>query len=136
MNKYVKKTDYDTKVGNLELKIPDISGLLQTSTFDSKAGELENKIKTAENKSGIINLVNKTELKNIENKIPDSNAFVKKTNYTTEISGVKNDYVTNAKLDKKLNDLKSKHIADEVKKVDDNINKNGSDTLGFKTRLK
>ena len=26
--KYVLKNDYDTKVGNLELKIPDISGLL------------------------------------------------------------------------------------------------------------
>ena len=34
LSKYVKKTDYDTKVGNLELKIPDISGLLQTSAFN------------------------------------------------------------------------------------------------------
>ena len=32
LTKYVKKSDYDTKVGNLELKIPDISGILQTST--------------------------------------------------------------------------------------------------------
>ena len=32
LTKYVKKSDYDTKVGNLELKIPYISGLLQTST--------------------------------------------------------------------------------------------------------
>ena len=31
----LKKTDYDTKVGNLELKIPDVSRLLQTSTFNS-----------------------------------------------------------------------------------------------------
>ena len=35
LTKYVKKPDYDTKVGNLELKIPDISRLLQTSTFNS-----------------------------------------------------------------------------------------------------
>ena len=48
LTKYVKKSDYDTKVGNLELKIPDLSGLLQTSTFNSKVSELENKIKTAE----------------------------------------------------------------------------------------
>ena len=64
--KYVKKNDYDTKIGNLELKIADISGLLQTSTFNSKASELENKIKNAESKikPDISNLANKTELKN------------------------------------------------------------------------
>ena len=28
VSKYVLKTDYDTKIGNLELKIPDIKGLL------------------------------------------------------------------------------------------------------------
>ena len=48
LTKYVKKSDYDTKVGNLELKILDVSGLLQTSTFNAKVSELENKIKTAE----------------------------------------------------------------------------------------
>ena len=112
----VKKTDFNDKVTEIERKIPDISGLLPTSTFNSKVGELENKIKTAESKPYIINLVNKTELKNVENKIPDSNAFVKKTDYVTEISGIKNDYVTNAALASQLNDLKSQHIADEVKK--------------------
>ena len=73
-----KKIDYDTKVGNLELKIPDVSGLLQTSSFNSIVSELENKIKTAESKPDISNLANKTELKNVENKIPNSNTFVKK----------------------------------------------------------
>ena len=60
MTRYVKKSDYDTKVGTLELKMPDISGLLQTSTFNSKVGELENKIKTAESKPDIIGLATKT----------------------------------------------------------------------------
>ena len=78
MTKYVKKIDYDTKVGNLELKIPDVSGLLQVSTFNSKISELENKIKTAISKPDISNLATKTGLKNVENKIPDSNVFVKK----------------------------------------------------------
>ena len=90
LTKYVKKSDYDTKVGNLELKIPDISGLSQTSAFESKVSELENKIKTVESKPDISNLANKTELKNVENKIPDSNASVKKkkTDYTTEIGKI------------------------------------------------
>ena len=61
-------------------------------------------------------MANKTELKNVENKIPSTDVFVKKTNYTTEINRIKNDYATNAVLDNKLNDLKSQHTADEVKK--------------------
>ena len=40
----------------------------------------------------------------------------KKSDYATEISSIKNDYVTNAALTSQLNDLKSTHIADEVKK--------------------
>ena len=92
--KYVLKSDYDTKIGNLKLKIPDISGLLPVKSFNSKVNELENKI--AESKPDISNLASKTEAKNIENKIPDVNGFVKKTDYATEITKIKNDYVTNA----------------------------------------
>ena len=94
LGKYVKKIDYDTKVGHLGLKIPDVSGLLQTSDFNSKITEMESKIKAAESKHDISNLANKAELRNVENKIPDSNAFVKKTDYSTEIGGIKNDFVT------------------------------------------
>ena len=72
-------------------------------------------MKTAESKPDISSLTNKTELKNLENKIPDSNAFVKKTDYATETSGIKNDYVPNAALTSQLNDLKSQHVADEVR---------------------
>ena len=94
----LKKTDYDTKVGNLELKIPDVSRLLQTSTFNSKITQIEGKITTVDNKipdiSGLASkaelttvdnkipvisgLASKTELKNVKNKISDSNVFVKK----------------------------------------------------------
>ena len=45
--------------------------------------------------------------------------FVKKTDYSTEITKIKNDYAINASLDSKLNDLKAQHIATEVKKIDD-----------------
>ena len=117
-------------------KIPDISGLLPASTFNFKVGELENKIKTVESNPDISNLANKMELKNVENKIPDSNIFVKKADYATEISGIKNDYVTNAALTSELNDLKSQQIADEVKKVDDKVSKNSTDIFGFESRLK
>ena len=36
----------------------------------------------------------------------------------------------------RLNDLKSQHIATEVKTVDDKTKKNASDILGFESRLK
>ena len=65
----------------------------------------------------------KTGLKNVENKSPDFNAFIKKADYETEVRGIKNYYVTNAALISQLNDLKSQHIADEVKKVDDKVKK-------------
>ena len=61
-------------------------------------------------------LPTKTELTNVENKIPSTDGFVLKSDYSTDITSIKNDYVTNAPLNSKLNDLKSQHIADEVKK--------------------
>ena len=62
--------------------------------------------------------------------------LLKKSDYATEIASI-NDYVTNASLDSKLNDLKVQHIADEVKKtVHDKTKKNASDILRFKSRLK
>ena len=70
------KTKVNGIAGNLELKIPDISGLLQTSVFNSKVSELENKIRTAETKPDIRNLATKSGLKNVEDKIPSTDAFV------------------------------------------------------------
>ena len=62
--------------------------------------------------------------------------MLKKTDYATFISSIKNDYVTNAALTSQLNDLKSQHIDDEVKKVDDKVTKNSIDVLCFESRLK
>ena len=70
--------DYDTKVGNLELKIPDASGKLNTSDFNSKVSELENKIRPAESKPDITNLSTIQSVSAVQNKIPDVNGFVKK----------------------------------------------------------
>ena len=119
--------DFVDTVDKVDKKIPDISGLatksgitalLPTSTFNSKITEVENKIMA------------------VDNKIPEVADFVKKSDYATDITAIKNDYATNASLDSKLNDLKAQHIADEVKKVDDKAVKNASDILKFDTRLK
>ena len=78
LTKCVLKSNYDTKIGNLELKFPDVSGLVQTSSFNSKVNELENKIKTAESKPDITNLATESSVTAVENKIPDVSGFVKK----------------------------------------------------------
>ena len=78
LTKYVLKSDYDTKVGNLELKIPDVSEKLNTADFNSKLNELETKIRSAELKPDITNLATKSSVTAVENKIPDVNGFVKK----------------------------------------------------------
>ena len=135
MTKYVKKSDYDTKAGNLELKLPDVSGKLNTSDFNSKVSELEDKVRSAESKPDITNLATKSSVTAVKNKIPDVKGFVKKTDYSTEITSIKNDYVTIASLTSQLNDLKSTHIVDEVKKVDDKVEKNITDILNTKTSL-
>ena len=49
--------------------------------------------------------------------------LLKKTDYATKITSIKNYYVTKAALTSQLNDLKSQRIADEVKKVDDKVKK-------------
>ena len=91
LTKYVKKSNYDTKIGKLELKIHEVSGKLNTSEFNSKVSELENKIRSAESKPDITNIATKPSVTAVENKIPDVNGFVKKTDYTTEITSIKND---------------------------------------------
>ena len=78
LTRCVKKSDHDTKAGNLELKIPDVSGELNTSDFNSKVSGLESKIRSAEPKPNISNLATKSRVLTVGNKIPDVNGFVKK----------------------------------------------------------
>ena len=94
-----------TALTTVENKIPDVStlatktslsSLLPVSTFNSKVTELEGKVTTVDNKFY---------------------GFVKKTDYSAEITKIKNDYATSTSLDSRLNDLKAQHISTEVKKI-------------------
>ena len=62
--------------------------------------------------------------------------YAKKTDVANDITTIKNDYVNNASLTSRLNDLKSQHIANEVKASDDKTKNNASDILDFENRLK
>ena len=136
----------DNKIDKVDKKIPDISGLatktslsnyLQTTMFNSKVTELDGKITTAEGKiPSITALATKSEVTAVENKIPSLVGYAKKSEVATDITAIKNDYVTNTSLTSQLNDLRAQHFADEVKKVDDKAKKNASDILAFQSRLK
>ena len=61
--------------------------------------------------------------------------LLKKNYYATEITNIKNGLVTNAAFNSRVNDLKSKHIPDEIKRVDDKVKQNITDILNYKTSL-
>ena len=159
---YVTRTKFSTdtnslddKIDKVEKKIPDISSLetkknvtalvnnlnnkiaektsltnyMLTSTFNTKSTELESKIKDAD----IIAKSAVTKANSIKSDLDD---YAKKTDVANDITTIKNDYVTNASLTSRLNDLKSQHIATEVKTIDDKTKKNTSDILGFESKLK
>ena len=130
-------TTLENKIDTVDRKIPDISGLatktsltsyLQTATFNSKVTEAENKIKAAD----IIAKKANTKANTIRS---DLTGYAKKADVATDITAIKNDYVTNASLTSQLNDLKSQHIATEVKGIYNKTKKNASDILALKNKL-
>ena len=130
-------TTLENKIDTVYKKIPDISGLatktslnayLQTSTFNSKVTEVDNKIKATD----IIAKSANTKANTIRS---DLTAYAKKTDVATDITAIKNDYVTNASLTSQLNDLKSQHIASEVTGMDNKTKKNASDILALENKL-
>ena len=82
-----------------------------TSTFNSKSTELENKIKNAD-------IIAESAVTKSNSVKSDLNDNAKKTDVANDITTIKNDYVSNASLTSRLNDLKSQHIATEVKTID------------------
>ena len=143
-NSFVTRTNFSADTNALDDKIdgvkktnPDISGLatktslnsyLQTLTFNSKVTEVENKIKDTD-------IIAKSE-NTKENTIrSDLTAYAKKAEVATDISKIKDDYVTNASLSSQLNDLKSQHITTEVTVIDNKTKKNASDILALKNKL-
>ena len=132
-NDVVKKTDYSTKVTSIEAQIAgltkntvdnlaDIRKLLLNST------EVENKIKSAD----IIAKSANTKVNTIRS---DLNGYAKKADVATDITAIKNDYVTNASLTGRLNDLKSQHIATEVTGIDNKTKKNASNILALENKF-
>ena len=143
-NSFVTRTKFsadtnalDDKIDGVEKKA-DTSGLatktslndyLQTVTFNSKVTEVENKIKDTD----IIAKSAVTKANTIRSDLTD---YAKKADVATDITTIKNDYVTNASLTSQLNNLKSQRIATEVTGIDNKTKKNASDILALENKLK
>ena len=93
-----------------------LSNYMLTSDFNTKSTELENKIKDAD-------IIAKSAVTKANSIKCNLNDYAKKTDVANDITTIKNGYVTNASLTSKLNDLKSQHIATEVKTIDDKTKK-------------
>ena len=96
----VDTNDLDDKIDGIEKKKPDISGLatktslnsyLQTAPFNSKITEVESKIKDAD----IIAETANTKANTIRSNLT---SYATKADVATDITAIKNDYVTNASL--------------------------------------
>ena len=127
----------DNKIDGVEEKITDVSGLatktslsnyLRTITFNSKVTEVENKIKATD----IVAKNANTKANTIRS---DLTGNAKKADVATDITAIKNDYVTNASLTSQLSDIKSQHIATEVTTIDNKTKKNASDILALENKL-
>ena len=143
-NEVVKKTDFsadtyvtrtkfskdtnalDDKIDKVEKKIPDVSRLATKPSITILIKDLDDRI----DKLKINDYAKKTSLTNymltstfntksteLETKIKDTDIIA------NDITTMKNDYVTNASLTSRLNDLKSQHIATKVKTIDDKTKK-------------
>ena len=80
----VKKTDYNTKITEIEDKIPDRSSFVKKTDYNTKITEIEGKV------LDISGLATKTPLTTVENKIPSINGLVEKKDYNTKITDIEN----------------------------------------------
>ena len=143
-NSFVTRTRFsadtntlDDKIDGVEKNNPDISGLatktslndyLKTSTFNSKVTEVESKIKDTD-------IIAKSAVTKANTIRSNLTSYAKKADVATDITTIKNDYVTNASLSSQLNDLKSQHIATQVTGIDNKTKKNASDILALENNL-
>ena len=86
---------YDADKLELENKVSDTNNLIKKSDYNTKISEIENKIPS------ISNLATKTALTTVENKIPSTNNLVKKTDYNAKITEIENK-ITNHKHDEHI----------------------------------
>ena len=101
---FVLKTNYNTKINELENKIPNTSNLVKKTNCNTKITELENKL------HDISKLATKTALTTVENKIPSISNLVKETDFIKKITEIEKK-ITDHKRDKYIDTSKFNTLA-------------------------
>ena len=117
-NDLVKKTDYNTKVTSIETQIAgltknmvdNLADITKRKAIDTNSFVLKTKLA-----SDVISKSANTKANTIRSDLTD---YAKRADVATDITAIKNDYVTNTSLTSQLNNLKSQHIATEVTGID------------------
>ena len=126
-------TTLENKIDIVDKKIPDISGLA-TKTILNAYLQTATKVPEAENKIKATDIIAKSANTKANIIRSDLTGYAKKAEVATDITTIKNDYVTDVSLTSQLNDLKSQHIATEVMAID-NKAKNASNILALENKL-
>ena len=101
----------EKKIGEVENKIPNISGLVTTITLNTKIGEIKKKIPDS---SGLMTTaVNNTKIGEVKNKIPDVCSLVKKSVYDAKISDIEEKYFAASDYNKLMTDILDEKIKEK-----------------------
>ena len=134
----------------MDNKIPDVSGLVKKTDFNTKVTEIEGKIPS------ISCLATNSALTAVENKIPDVSSLVKKTDYNTKISDIEkkiidhnhDKYITtpefntmaadafNARLATQTDLIRKPEFDFKLKEISDRVTKNKTKHLLVENELK
>ena len=133
----------------MDKKIPDVSGLVKKTDFNSKITEIEGKIPI------ITGLATSSALTAVENKIPDVSDLVTKTDYNTKISDIEkkitdhnhDEYITTPEFNglttenykarlKQAYVITKTDLDTELKKISDRVTSNKSKHLFVEIELK
>ena len=98
----INKSDLGKKISDADKKVLDISRLVEKTNYNTKITEIENKIPS------ISLLATNSTLTAVENKIPDISSLVKKTDYDVKVSEIEkkvtnhnhNKYITTPEFNK------------------------------------
>ena len=137
-------------MSKIDKKIPDVSSLVKKTDFNSKISEVEGKIPS------ISGLATNSSLTAVKNKIPDVSSLVKKTDYNTKISDIEkkiiyhnqDKYITtpefntlaenvfNARLGAQTDLIRKPEFDFKLKGVSDRVTKNKTKHLLVENELK
>ena len=101
----------EKNIGDVDKKIPEVSGLVTTTVLDTKIGEVENQI--PDTSALVTATVLDTKIGEVQKKIPDVSGFFKKVDYNMKISDFGKKYLTTSDYNKFAKEILDAKIKEE-----------------------